>query len=184
MARQAQTAAAVLGALSIEPMSGYEIRQAITTVLGHFWHESFGQIYPCLAELERDGLVSATPGPRPRSSKYRITPSGRARLHDLLAEPPTPQPPRNGVLLRVFFGSALSRDEIAALLDEQEAAALGRLATYAGIRAGIAQEPDTAEHHRFWLATVRAGELAAQATVQWVTESRTELLPPASIPAS
>ena len=80
MARQAQTAAAVLGALSIEPMSGYEIRQAITTVLGHFWHESFGQIYPCLAELERDGLVSATPGPRPRSSKYRITPSGRA-LH-------------------------------------------------------------------------------------------------------
>ncbi len=184
MARQAQTAAAVLGALSIEPMSGYEIRQAITTVLGHFWHESFGQIYPCLAELERDGLVSATPGPRPRSSKYRITPSGRARLHDLLAEPPTPQPPRNGVLLRVFFGSALSRDEIAALLDEQEAAALGRLATYAGIRAGIAHEPDTAEHHRFWLATVRAGELAAQATVQWVTESRAELLPPASIPAS
>lgn len=175
MARQAQTASAVLGALSIEPMTGYEIRQAITTVLGHFWHESFGQIYPCLADLERAGLVSTTPGHRPRSSLYRITEAGRARLHDLLAEPPVPQPLRNGVLLRVFFGAAMSPGEIARLLDEQEDAALQRLATYGGIRAGIALEPDTAEHHRFWLATIRAGELAAEATLQWVAETRTAL---------
>jgi DNA-binding PadR family transcriptional regulator len=46
MARQAQTSTAVLGALSVEPMTGYEIRQVIADVLGHFWHESFGQIYP------------------------------------------------------------------------------------------------------------------------------------------
>ena len=49
MARQAQTSTAVLGVLSIGSLTGYEIRQAISTVLGHFWHESFGQIYPCLA---------------------------------------------------------------------------------------------------------------------------------------
>ncbi len=184
MARQAQTAAAVLGALSIEPMTGYEIRQAIASVLGHFWHESFGQIYPCLAELEMQALVRSTPGPRPRSSTYSLTDAGRERLRDLLAEPPVPQPPRNGVLLRVFFGNSLPAEALARLLDEQQASAEARLATYAGIRAGIVAEQSHHEHHAYWLATVRAGELSAQATLQWLAETREALLPPATLSAS
>jgi DNA-binding PadR family transcriptional regulator len=184
MARHAQTAAAVLGALSIEPMTGYEIRQSITSVLGHFWHESFGQIYPCLADLEGQALVAAAPGPRPRSTTYSLTDAGRTRLRELLEEAPVPQPPRNGVLLRVFFGDCLPSDALARLLDEQQSSAEARLATYAGIRAGIASERSHHEHHPYWLATVRAGELSAQATLQWLAETRATLLPPASIPAS
>ena len=53
MSRQSQTEVAVLGALSVEPMSGYAARRAITETLGHFWSESFGQIYPTLASLAR-----------------------------------------------------------------------------------------------------------------------------------
>lgn len=184
MARQAQTAAAVLGALSIEPMTGYEIRQAITSVLGHFWHESFGQIYPCLADLVEQELVVAAPGSRPRSTTYVLTEAGRDRLRQLLEEPPAPQPPRNGVLLRVFFGDCLPAEGLARLLDEQQASVEARLATYAGIRAGIAAEQTHHQHHAYWLATVRAGELGAQATLQWLAETRAALLPPASIPAS
>ena len=184
MARQAQTAAAVLGALSIESMTGYEIRQGITSVLGHFWHESFGQIYPCLADLVQQGLVVTAPGPRPRSTAYSLTDAGRTRLRELLAEPPAPQPPRNGVLLRVFFGESLPAEALARLLDEQQAAAEARLATFAGIRAGIMAEQSHREHHAYWLATVRAGELGAQATLQWLDETRAALIPPASIPAS
>ena len=56
MARRSQTELAVLGALSTGPMSGYELRAAISEVLGHFWHESYGQIYPCLAALEEAGF--------------------------------------------------------------------------------------------------------------------------------
>lgn len=175
MARHAQTATAVLGALSVEPMTGYEIRQAIAAVLGHFWHESFGQIYPCLAELERDGLVATAPGDRPRSSKYELSDAGRARLAELLAEPPIPQPPRNGVLLRVFFGAALAPGVLAQLLDEQEAAARERLATFEGIRAQMAGEPQYADHAPYWEATLRAGELASEAALQWVTETRESL---------
>jgi DNA-binding PadR family transcriptional regulator len=184
MARHAQTAAAVLGALSIEPMTGYEIRQAITSVLGHFWHESFGQIYPCLADLEGQGLVASTPGTRPRSTTYVLTDAGRTRLRKLLEEPPTPQPPRNGVLLRVFFGASLPPEVLAAQLDELEAAVRSRLATYAGIRAGIAREEGNAEHHPYWLATIRAGELGSQATLQWLAETREALQPPATLSPS
>jgi hypothetical protein len=53
------------------------LREAIRDVLGHFWRESFGQIYPALAGLERKGFVQR---------------SGSAR---------------NGLLLRLFFGRTL-----------------------------------------------------------------------------
>ena len=184
MARQAQTATAVLGVLSIGPATGYEIRQAVTNVLGHFWHESFGQIYPCLTELEADGLVLATPGERANSRRYEITAAGRARLKMLLAEPPSPQPPRNGTLLRIFFGRAASPAELATVLDTQETEARARLATFAAIRAELATEAAYAEHVPYWSATIRAGELAAEAQLTWVAETRAALLPPATLPTS
>jgi DNA-binding PadR family transcriptional regulator len=184
MAKAQQTTAAVLGALSIEPMTGYEIRRAITTVLGHFWHESFGQIYPCLAGLVDAGLVTAHPGDRPRSTRYEITDAGRDRLRGLLDAPPTPQLPRNGLLLRVFFGHALGPGSLAELLDRHEAEVRARLATYTAIRAELASEQQYAEHLPYWEATVRSGELGAQAQLQWVTEARAALLPPATLPAS
>lgn len=182
MARQSQTATAVLGVLSIEDLTGYEVRQAITSVLGHFWHESFGQIYPTLAELASDGLISAGPGDRARSTRYQITASGRARLRELLAEPPEPQAPRNGLLLRIFFGRSLDDAVVAELLDDVEREAATRLATYAGIRAGIGEDPSFPAHGRYWEATLRAGELAAKAQLEWAAETRAALLPPATLP--
>ena len=43
MARPKQTDLAILGGLSVEPMTGYRLRTEITEVLGHFWHESYGR---------------------------------------------------------------------------------------------------------------------------------------------
>ena len=69
MARSSQTHMAVLGALSTEPMTGYALREAIRDVLGHFWSESFGQIYPTLQALEDAGHVERRGGARaPRRS--------------------------------------------------------------------------------------------------------------------
>ena len=42
---------AVLGMLSIRPMSGYDIKQAIGESVVHFWDESYGRIYPSLQRL-------------------------------------------------------------------------------------------------------------------------------------
>lgn len=184
MARTAQTRTAVLGALSVEPMTGYEVRQVITAVLGHFWHESFGQIYPCLAELEAAGLVRATAGQRANSRRFAITDAGREELAALLAEPPVSQPPRNGTLLRVFLGRSQDPSALAALLDSQEAEARARMAGYAAIRAELATDEEHAEHVPYWTATVRAGELSTQAQLQWLAETRAALLPPATLPAS
>lgn len=169
MARTSQTRLAVLGALSIEPMTGYALRQGITETLGHFWSESFGQIYPALSALEADGLVRRTGSGRTSGSTFELTDAGLRRLRELLAEPVGSQPPRNGLLLRLFFGRRLGaqacRDLLAATLAEAEAA-LGR---YRALRASVGAEegPDVP----FWLVTVMAGEHSAAAQAAWAREA-------------
>ena len=64
MPRATQTDLAVLAALSVEPMTGYALREAILEHLGAFWSESFGHIYPALARLREGGLVEAVDGDR------------------------------------------------------------------------------------------------------------------------
>ena len=52
MARRSSSSKEVLlGLLAIQPMSGYDLGQNIRTSVGHFWNESYGQIYPNLKAL-------------------------------------------------------------------------------------------------------------------------------------
>ena len=165
MTRTTQTEMAVLGGLSVAPMTGYALRQAISDVLGHFWSESFGQIYPTLSQLESQGRVIRNG--TERSSPYAITQAGLERLRELLAEPVQQVPPRNGLLLRLFFGRQLGAEVCASLVRDARHDAVGQLAGFAAIREEIASEPDTELEHPYWLLTVSAGEHAARAAIAW-----------------
>jgi DNA-binding PadR family transcriptional regulator len=170
MARSDQTQTAVLGALSIMPMSGYALREEIKNTLGHFWSESFGQIYPALAELQRDGLVEREDGASGRSSRYNITAAGSARLRELLAEPPQPNKPRNGVLLRLFFGRQLGPEACRQLVLAAQAQAEQQLAAMEGARAELAGG-QLGAHTPYALITVAAGEHSARATISWAADA-------------
>ncbi len=152
-------------------MSGYALRQAIHDVLGHFWSESFGQIYPALADLEKRGLVRRSGGERTGASTFAATPEGVGVLRDLLAEPIQTAPPRNGLLLRLFFGRQLGAETCAALIASAKAEAENRLSAFAAIRAEVTGEVETAPDHPYWLVTVAAGEHAARATISWAEEA-------------
>ncbi len=171
MRRRSQTETAVLGALSVEPMTGYAVREAIRDVLGHFWSESFGQIYPTLAELERRGQVRRRGSRRAGSSTFAITASGRARLRELLAEPIQPEPPRNGMLLRLFFGRQLGPDACRSLVERARADAERRLEEFGSIREEVERDEVHAEDRPYWLLTVAAGEHGARAAIAWADEA-------------
>lgn len=169
MARPAQTELAVLGALSTGPMTGYELRQAITEVLGHFWHESFGQIYPCLTALEQAGSVRRTGPGRTSGTVFEITPTGEQRLGALLAQPHTSPPARNGLLLRLFFGSHLPPGAAESLLAEAGDAAQRALDDYAAVRASLDDDPSREQALR--TITLSYGEHLARAQLTWAGES-------------
>ena len=169
--RTSQTEIAVLGALDVEPMTGYALRQAIHDVLGHFWSESFGQIYPTLARLERDGLVQRRGASRAGASTYETTASGRAHLRELLALPIQAPPPRSGLLLRLFFGRHLGIEFCRALVLESRTDAVERLAAYEQIAQELESETGNADDRPYWLLTVAAGKHSTRAAITWADEA-------------
>lgn len=175
MARSDQTQTAILGALSIMPMTGYALREQIRDTLGHFWSESFGQIYPALAELERQALVERQTPDGSRSNTFAITEAGLARLRQLLAEPPQPSKPRNGMMLRLFFGSQLGPEACTELVLEARQRAEQQLAQLATARAELQQDPVLAENAPYIALTISAGEHSARAALAWADETLAQL---------
>jgi DNA-binding PadR family transcriptional regulator len=83
---------AILGLLSIQPLSGYGLRKVfLTTAMGSF-SGSPGAIYPALRKLEAAGLVNGTVENaktlRPRMA-YALTAAGLAALKSVLSRPVT-----------------------------------------------------------------------------------------------
>ena len=121
-------------------MSGYELRAAITEVLGHFWHESYGQIYPCLAALEEAGAVRRTGPGGTSGTVVEITDVGEARLRELLAEPHPAPPPATACCCALFFGTHLPPGGAQALLRESEEGARAALDRYARVRDEVGDD--------------------------------------------
>lgn len=174
VARASQSDLAVLAVLSVRPMTGYAVREAIRDQLGHFWSESFGQIYPTLSKLAADGYIERTASERSNSSLFRLTATGERRLTELLRSPVEASPPRSGLMLRLFFGHATGVPAAAGLISDARAAAVAQLELFAGLRSLAAAEVAgglDAEHWPWWLITISAGEHAARATIAWADES-------------
>ena len=108
----------ILGALSLRPMSGYEIKQLVDKATRFFWAASYGQIYPELRRLEERGLVEGAEEPQGgrRRIVYRLTPAGSQALVDWLREPPRTMELRDEGLLKLFFAAPLAKDEAVALI--------------------------------------------------------------------
>ena len=121
------TANALLGLLSIKPMSGYDLRHFIPESIGHFWSESYGQIYPTLRKMAEEGLVvkrTETQQGKPDRHIYSLSGAGHERLQHWLELPFADEVPRNELLLKMFFGAhasaAVNREHILTYLEKQE----------------------------------------------------------------
>ncbi len=107
------TAYVILGMVSREPRSGYEIKTAVDNSTRFFWAASYGQIYPELKRLSEAGLVEgvdASTGDRKRT-RYAITADGEAELKDWLRKPPETLEMREEGLLKLFFAGVLKPAE-------------------------------------------------------------------------
>ena len=114
------TARVLLGMIRKGGRTGYEIKQLVDISTRFFWAASYGQIYPELRRLEREGFVEgedAPNGSRPRRL-YRLTSTGREELDAWLRrEGQLTLELRDESLLRIFFADALPRDEALLLLE-------------------------------------------------------------------
>jgi DNA-binding PadR family transcriptional regulator len=110
---------AILGFLSLEPTSGYTLKQRFDGSVQSFWTATQSQIYRELHALEAGGAVEVErlPGEgKPDRKVYSLTQRGREELARWLAEPLDPLVLRHPLLLKFVFAAELPPAVLAALL--------------------------------------------------------------------
>ena len=112
------TAYVILGMVSGEPRSGYEIKALVDNTTRFFWAASYGQIYPELKRLSEAGLVEGVDAPTGgrKRTVYAITADGEEELKAWLRQPPETYEMREEGLLKLFFAGALPPEEAVEIL--------------------------------------------------------------------
>jgi DNA-binding PadR family transcriptional regulator len=149
------TAKAILGIIAKEPRSGYEIKAFVDKSTRFFWAASYGQIYPELRRLEKEGLIAGTDAPTGgrKRTVYKLTATGRTALRKWHRAEPEVYETRDEALLKLFLADAVdpersaeiarqraahSADIAARLREIEKNAPRANPAAYAVLRSGIA----------------------------------------------
>lgn len=108
MPKKKKTRFAILGLLMWNDMSGYDIKKLVDVGLSHFWSENYGQIYPTLEQLVKNGLARKSKqrksGNRERFV-YTITPAGKKLVRNWISGPTDQPAVRNELLLKLFLSA-------------------------------------------------------------------------------
>lgn len=176
MPKENKTLYAILGLLSLAPLSGYDIKKMTDNSIAHFWNENFGHLYPVLGRMEREGLVSRqvmhTAG-RPDRSVYTLTDAGREALAGWLVREPEDPPTRIELLLQVFFAGSLPFPVVIEKIQREKEHTEARLAVFDAIERHIVENnehPDRGDVP-FWLMTLSFGIHRSRAAVAWCDET-------------
>ena len=173
--RENRSQYAILGALTLGPMSGYDFKQFADESVRHFWAESFGQIYPMLRRLEAEGLVERRPAPAEAGRErivYGITDAGRQALARWVGEPARHDVGRTEVLLKLFFARSAPPGTAGRLLRAFRAEHAARLERYeAEERRLHAERGEFVDDLPYWLATLSYGRHVSRTLVAWCDES-------------
>lgn len=168
---------AILGFLSFTPLSGYDLKKAFDKSVQHFWPANQSQIYRTLAQLDEEGFVEKEVVEREERLDmkiYSITDAGRTELHQWLSTPLPEHDDREPFLIQVYFGGALTDDELLALFQKKLSAIEERLAVYRSVHQMIQNAPKGKYDERtvfLSVLTLEAGFKNNQAIADWLHSS-------------
>jgi len=169
--RLTPTSYAVLGYLSITPMSGYDLTAAVRKSIDQFWQISKSQIYKELPLLEADDLVIATHVEQdryPDKRIYEITSLGKTALDTWLNSSELPSSvSRIPELLKLFFGHRMDDASIRSMLRASRQAHADSVARFETLIGQLDAVPSA----RYVVATARYGLLDAQMVVTWIDDT-------------
>jgi PadR family transcriptional regulator, regulatory protein AphA len=171
---------ALLGSLSYQPMSGYDLKLFIDSSTSNFWHAELSQIYVTLKSMENEGLVTCTEvtqETRPDRKVYTLTTAGQITLDRWLAEPLTGlSQTKEPLLLKLFFSAHMPRETILAQLRMHQTLHSRLLEHFDHESAALiaqtdAQAPELHKDTLLWEATRRFGVMIEETYLRWLDET-------------
>ena len=178
MANEKKIDCVILGLLSHEELTGYEIKKRMDTTLKYFWSASYGSIYPALSDLVNRGLATKREDTENKRNKliYTITDEGRSYLKEWLKLPIEKDELRYETLLKLFFGNEQGAEQ--ALLhvkafEEKIKKELPNLLGSEHVLKSCLNEDST---HKYYLLTVQFGIKTYNAYLEWCEEAKKLLM--------
>ena len=173
MAREKKIDMVILGLLSHEDLSGYDIKKRIDSMISFFWKGSFGNIYPALKDMEEAGLVNRISESDSGREKiiYKITDKGSESLKDWLKDEQAVNEIRYETLLKLFFGGALDKAVSLANIEQFENKVKGDLRLLKGYCENLKEHLDNDDHMYYYL-TASFGVETSEAYLKWCMKAK------------
>lgn len=167
----------ILGLLSHEDLTGYEVKKRMDTTLKYFWGASYGSIYPTLSDLVKRGLAIKRDGAENNRNKiiYSITEEGRNHLKDWLRIPAEKDELRYETLLKLFFGNEAGVLQAISHIDAFEEKIEKELPCLIGAADTLRNNISLDDAHKYYLLTVEFGIKTYCAYLEWCKEAKTML---------
>ena len=176
MANEKNLDCVILGLLSHENLTGYEIKKQIDMGLSLFWSASFGSIYPTLRELVRTGM--AVPDTQKNERKkiiYSITKKGRQYLKNWLKKPVVKDELRYETLLKLFFAGNTDPKTAVKHIENFEAKTKTALSFLKTAISNLENIGDGNRTHLHYLLTAKFGAEVYETYLKWCTETKKTL---------
>lgn len=166
----------LLGLLSHEPMTGYEMKKRMDTTLRFFWGGSYGSIYPTLNQLEKEGKVTKADTSFNGREKisYSITEYGKECLKEWLLKPVEKDELRYETLLKLFFGNETGMEGAKKHIARFEEKCKGELVVLNMFAENLKQYLEDDAHKHYYL-TVKFGIKTYESYLEWCREAKEQI---------
>ncbi|WP_017729101.1 PadR family transcriptional regulator [Halalkalibacterium ligniniphilum] len=164
--------ACILGLLSLQNMTGYELNKTFESSISYNWSSSRTQIYTALRSLDKNGLVESdliVQHTKPNKKVYRITSKGRNFLEEWLLSPTDSSFAKDEFLIRVFFANHLDNNKALLILEQNLASMESQVQKLNEIRTEITNQ---ASSDPFQLMTL---DLRVAGLNGMITETRRQM---------
>jgi DNA-binding PadR family transcriptional regulator len=156
------TAAALLGFLLRQPMTGWQIAQTAETELCDYWNLNRSHVYRELAKLTDAGLLEAgTKGIRDQVP-YTITPAGQEAFLAWLRQDPGPEVMRSPLHLKLAFAEHLDDETCARFVRVSRRRTEERLDYYRAVEKSLGNASPNLTH------VLRSGIAMREASLEWL----------------
>lgn len=166
----------LLGFLSGQEMSGYDLEKLFSSSVGYFWSAQISQVYRDLHAMEKSGWVqsnSIVQTGRPNKKIFRITDAGNKELENWLISynVENDMDIRVGILMRMFFAAKRPKEETIAILERHRMNCRKALDKLINVNHEIEQCNEPQIEMLYSKSTLSYGEKYYQMQIEWSTET-------------